>query len=70
VSLAPYAKAIAAFVSTAAAGVVASLLLGSDGGTQITVNEWIGVVSTTILATLAVFSVPNKPDTSEPPLVD
>lgn len=71
VSLAHYAKAIAAFVSTAAAGIAAALLIGPDGNTGITVNEWIQIVSTTILATVGVIAAPkNAPDTAEPPLVD
>lgn len=71
-SLAPYAKAIAAFVSTGAATVVAALLIGSDGGTSITSTEWIGIVATTLVATAGVFLAPkNKPaDPAEPPLTD
>jgi hypothetical protein len=58
-------------VTTAAASVVAALLIGSDGGTSVTQTEWIGIVATTLLATVAVFAVPNKPaDPSEPPLID
>jgi hypothetical protein len=65
VSLAPYSKAIAAFFSAAAASVGAALLIGSDGGTNITTVEWIGAASTTVIATLAVFLAPrNKPDTT------
>jgi hypothetical protein len=60
-SIAPYAKAVTAFVSTAATTLVASLLVGSDGGAAITTTEWITIAATSIVATLAVFSVPNKP---------
>ena len=47
-SLAPYAKAVAAFVSTAAAGLLAALLLGSPGDAAITTAEWIGIAATTL----------------------
>lgn len=60
-SLKPYLKAVTAFVSTAAAGVLAALLLGSEGGSTITVSEIVAIVATTIVATTAVYAVPNKP---------
>jgi len=63
VSIAPYAKAVAAFVSSAATLLVASLLLDSDGGSAITIGEWIKISSATVVATAAVFLVPNKPPT-------
>ena len=70
-SVSSYAKAITAFVSTAATGVVAATLIGSDGGTSITQTEWIGIAVTTVLATAAVWIVPNKPASpAEPPLID
>jgi len=71
VSLRPYAKAVAPFVSTAAASIGAALLIGSDGDTSITVTEWIGAASTTVLATLAVFLAPrNEPADGTPDHVD
>jgi hypothetical protein len=64
VSIAPYAKAVAAFISTAASGLLAALLLGSPGGATIAVSEIIMIASTTIVATLGVFFAPaNKPAT-------
>lgn len=64
-SLARYSKAIAAFVGTAAAGLAAALLIGSPGDTTITAVEWIGIASTTIIATAAVFVAPaNQPPTT------
>ena len=60
-SLKPYLKAVTAFVTTAATGLVAALLEGSPGGTTVTVVEIIGIASTTIIATVAVFAVPNLP---------
>lgn len=60
-SLKPYAKAVAAFASAAAAGIVAALLPDSPGGATIVVAEWIAIASTTIVATVAVYSVPNVP---------
>jgi len=64
VSVASYAKAIAAFVSPAAAGVAAALIVGPDGDPGITVNEWIQIVSATLVATLGVLMAPaNKPTT-------
>jgi hypothetical protein len=72
VSISSYSKAIAAFVTTAATTVVASLLVGSDGGTSITSTEWIGIAATTLIATAGVFLAPkNTPaDPAEPPLID
>jgi hypothetical protein len=61
-SLAPYVKAVAAFVSTASAGLLAALLLGSPGDATVTTAEWIGIASTTIVATAGVFFAPaNRP---------
>lgn len=59
-SLAPYRKAVTAFVSTFVATAGAALLLGSDGGASITQTEWIGIAATTIIATVGVFLTPNK----------
>ena len=70
-SLTSYAKAITAFATTAAAGVTAAMLIGSDGGASITQTEWIGIAVTTVLATAAVWLVPNKPAApNEAPLID
>ena len=67
-SLAPYAKAATALVSTLATTVVAAMLVGSDGGSSITQTEWIGIACTTIIATVGVFIVPNKaPAEGQPP---
>ena len=61
-SLAPYSKAIATLLSTAAAGVTTALLLGSPGDGLITSAEWISIAATTVLATVAVFLAPaNRP---------
>ena len=64
-SLASYAKAITAFVTTAASTVVAAMLVGSDGGASITSTEWIGIAVTTVVATVAVFAIPNKAPDAE-----
>jgi hypothetical protein len=67
-SVAPYVKAIAAFVSTAAAGLLAALLLGSPGDAEITQAEWIAIAATTITATVGVFLAPaNRPTEETPP---
>ena len=68
-SVSSYAKAIAAFVSTAAAGVVAALVIGPDGNTGITANEWIQIISATLVATLGVLVAPaNKPAVEAEPV--
>ena len=54
-------KAVIAFVSTASSGLLAALLLGSDGGKAVTAFEIISIVSSTIVVTLGVFLVPNRP---------
>ena len=61
-SIAPYAKAVAAFAGSAASGLVAALLLGSDGGSTITIGEIIAIAGATIVVTAGVFAVPNKGD--------
>jgi hypothetical protein len=67
VSVAPYAKAIAAFVTTAATTVAAALLLGTDGGVAITQTEWISIAVTTILAAAGVFLAPANKAPEAPP---
>jgi hypothetical protein len=62
-SVASYSKAIATLVSTAAVGVTAALLLGSPGDIAITAAEWISIISTTLIATAAVFLAPANAST-------
>lgn len=59
--VAPYWKAVIAFIAPAAAIVIASVLEGSDGGTAITSAEWITAACTAIITSSTVYVVPNKP---------
>lgn len=59
--LAPYYKAVLAFIAPAAVVVIASLQAGSDGGSAITVAEWITAAATAIITASGVYAVPNRP---------
>jgi hypothetical protein len=58
--LKPYMKAVAAFLVPFAGQVVAAMQDGSQGGSTITSQEWLTAVLTSIVASGAVFTVPNK----------
>lgn len=58
-ALAPYMKAVLAFITPAAITLIASLTAGSDGGTAITGSEWITALCNCIITAGAVYAVPN-----------
>lgn len=57
--IAPYWKAVVAFVAPGATIVIASVLEGSDGGTIITAAEWITAACTCLVTAATVYAVPN-----------
>lgn len=60
-ALAPYMKAVLAFITPAAVTIVASITEASDGGTRITSSEWITALCNCIITATAVYAVPNRP---------
>lgn len=58
--LKPYAKAFAAFLVPFAGQVVAAMQDGSQGGSTITSTEWVTAVLTSLVASGAVFGIPNR----------
>jgi hypothetical protein len=58
--IAPYWKAVTAFISPGVVGLVAAVQDGSPGGSSITGPEWVGIAAACILTGGAVFAVPNK----------
>lgn len=58
--VAPYWKAVLAFIAPAAAIIISAVLATSDGGTTITQAEWITALATAIITSAGVYTVPNK----------
>ena len=64
--IAPYFKAVMAFIAPGAVLVISAVMAGSDGGTAITTSEWITIVCAMVLTAAGVYAVPNKPP--QPPV--
>ena len=58
--LAPYAKAVVAFISPGVSGLVMAVQDASPGGPAVTVPEWVGIGAACILTGGAVYAVPNR----------
>ena len=58
--IAPYWKAITAFITPGVVALVAAVQDGSPGGSSLTTAEWVGIGAACILTGGAVFAVPNK----------
>ena len=58
--VAPYWKAVVGFVAPGAVLIGSAVLEGSDGGTAITVAEWVTAGVAMIVTSAAVYEVPNK----------
>ena len=65
--IAPYWKAVVAFISPGVVALVAAVADGSAGGSAVTGPEWVGIAAACILTGGVVLAVPNKPAASEPP---
>lgn len=63
--IAPYYKAVTALLVPFLTSVGAALMESSDGGTNITTNEWISAVVVGLIAGGAVFAIPNKDPLAE-----
>jgi small-conductance mechanosensitive channel len=59
--LAPYFKAVVAFVAPAAVVLTSAVTEASIGGVHITQGELVTAVCATIITGAAVYAVPNKP---------
>ena len=58
-AIAPYYKAVAAFVVPFLTAIIAALLETSDGGSKVMTNEWLTAIVAALLAGGVVFAVPN-----------
>lgn len=59
-ALAPYFKAVVAFVAPAAVTLTSAVLENSAGGTAITTGEAVTAACACIITAAAVYGVPNK----------
>lgn len=60
-ALAPYFKAVVAFIAPGAVVLTSAVTEASIGGEAITTGEWVTAVCATIITGAAVYAVPNKP---------
>ena len=59
-ALAPYFKAVVAFIAPGAVVLTSAVTDASAGGEYITAGEWVTAVCATIITGAAVYAVPNK----------
>ena len=59
-ALAPYFKALVAFIAPGAVILTSAVQSNSVGGELITSGEWVTAVCATIITGAAVYAVPNK----------
>lgn len=59
-SIAPYLKAIVAFVAPGVVGLAAAVQDGSDNGSSITGPEWVGIIAACVLTAAGVYATPNR----------
>lgn len=57
--LAPYAKAVVAFVAPGAVVLTSAVLEASVGGTAVTSGEWITAACATVITSAGVYAIPN-----------
>ena len=58
--IAPYWKAVVAFLAPAAVALTAAVQADSAGGDAITTAEWIAAVCACFITSAAVYAVPNR----------
>jgi hypothetical protein len=58
--IAPYFKAVVAFVAPGVVALVAAVQDGSPGGTAVTGAEWVGIGAACLLTSAGVYAVPNR----------
>lgn len=59
--LAPYFKAVVAFIAPAAVILTSAVQANSVGGEAITSGEWVTAICATIITGAGVYAIPNKP---------
>jgi hypothetical protein len=59
-ALAPYFKALVAFIAPGAVVLTSAVTEASAGGELITSGEWVTAICATIITGAAVYAVPNK----------
>lgn len=58
--VAPYWKALVGFVAPGAVTIGSAVLASSDGGSRITVTEWVTALVACVVTSSAVYQVPNR----------
>lgn len=58
--IAPYWKAVMAFIAPAAVVIMAAVTDASAGGAAITAGEWITALCTAVVTSAGVYAVPNQ----------
>lgn len=69
-ALAPYAKAVVAFIAPGAVAIAAAVQPNSLGGEHITNGELVSAVCAMFITAYAVWQTPNKPAAAVPAPVD
>ena len=64
--IAPYYKAVVAFIAPAAGSLIIAVTESSVGGSTITTAEWITAACLCVTTSAAVYIVPNKPAVRDP----
>lgn len=62
-ALAPYFKAVVAFIAPGAVILTSAVAEASAGGEAITQGEWVTAACATVITAAAVYATPNKPVT-------
>ena len=64
--LAPYWKAVVAFIAPGAVVLVSAVTEASVGGVDVTAGEWITAACATVITAAGVYAVPNRSATRPP----
>ena len=59
--LAPYAKAVVAFIAPGVVLLTQAVTDGSPGGSTVTGPEWVGIAAACIITAAGVYAVTNRP---------
>lgn len=58
-AIAPYAKAVVAFIAPGAVVLTSAVTEASAGGTAVTSGEWITAACATVITAAGVYAIPN-----------
>lgn len=64
-ALAPYFKAVVAFIAPGAVILTSAVAEASAGGVAITQGEWVTAACATVITAAGVYAVPNRPVTQK-----